>query len=188
MENIDNIKQMWNDLNRRLESVEQENQRLANNIMRSNLKSTREKLIGKYKKFIFVEFIMFLSVGILIYNGARVEIYKIPALITWEVFFLAEAFLDYYLMNRLQNIDIYTSPLCEISSIAQKNWKIHRIAIIAGLPFALVCVALFALCLGSDKFILLGILVGFIVGSIIGVLELRKFIKYYKELQNNNIT
>lgn len=186
MEELKDMKAMWIELNNRITSLEEDNRRLARQVMNNDYKSAKEKLIGKYRFFIFFNlmFLMVFSVFILA-NPMVNEKYRIVTFIYWMVFFLGEAATDAYLMIKVKQIDIYNSTVSEISRMAARNWKTHKIAIAIGLPVAIGAVILYGLLLNADNFVILGMVVGGLIGGLIGFRQLMKFLEYYKLLQNN---
>lgn len=188
MDNIEEMKNMWLELNDRITSLEEENRRLARQVINSNYKTAREKLIRKYSAFMFISLLMIVYIILLIvHNPLCVEKYKIPTLIYWCFFFLFEFLFDYYLREKIKAINIYHSSLEEIASLASRNWKLHKIAIAIGLPLAIGACVLFGLLLDANSFIIYGMVAGGLVGLIIGLYQLLKFQKFYRLLQSNDI-
>lgn len=185
MENLDDMKTMWLELNSKISALEEENRKLARKVVSLNYKTAREKLIRKYTAFIFVASLMILyTLAFITFNPMIVEKYKIATTIYWIIFFTFEAGIDLYLRQRVKNIDIYNSSISEIAHQAATNWKIHKLAIIIGLPLAIGAVILFALSLNADLFMIYGMIVGGLVGLIIGIFQLIKFYEYYRLLQS----
>ena len=186
MENFEEMKAMWIELNNRVSSLEEENRRLARSIINNNYKTARDKLISKYSLFIIIEIVMiFYMLIFVIFNPLLVEKYKVATIIYWALFFAFEASIDIYLRTRLRKIDIYNSSVSAIAAIASKNWKIHKIAIIIGLPLAFGAIILFGLLLNANEFTIYAMIIGGMVGLLIGVRQLRKFYLYYKLLQSD---
>ena len=108
--------------------------------------------------------------------------YKWITAIYWALFFLGELILDFYLMMQVEDIDVYKSTVVEISKKALKNWKIHKIGIMVGLPLAFVAICLYALAMGLEQYSILGMICGAFIGLLIGLREFRQFRFYYKNL------
>lgn len=184
MEDINDIKLMWQDLNSRLSYLEDENKRLMRKVMQTDYHSTKDKLIRKYAAFIGVESIMIVFVTLFfIFNPEVNDKFRWAAMIYWDAFFLIEVLFDGYLMLQLRNIDVYTSSIKEIAQRSASNWKLHKIGILVGLPLAFGAIFLFALALNANEFTILGMIVGGTIGLIIGINQLLKFKGYYKFLQ-----
>lgn len=184
MENIEDFKMMWQELNQRISSLENDNKKLIRQIRESNYKSTQEKLVRKYWCFIGIEIIMIVFMSFFfLYNPLLIEKYRIPALIYWIVFFIIEALFDLYLLFQIKGIDIYTSPIKEVAARSAANWKLHKIGIVTGLPLAFGAILLFALAVDANQFTILGMIFGGVIGFIIGIYQLIKFKNYYKLLQ-----
>lgn len=184
MNELEDMKTLWSDLNRRVAVLEEENNRLAMKVAKNDYKSAKEKLISKYKKFIFLEGIMILWVWLFIgFNEEVVEKYRGITLIYWTLFFILEIGIDYYLMEKIKEIDIYTSSIRKISEQAARNWRIHKIAIIFGIPLAFGAIILFGLAMNANTFMIYGMIVGGLVGLLIGFLQLRRFMTYYRQLK-----
>ena len=183
MNNIDDMMTMWKEMDNKLSSLVEENQRLANEIKKNKVRSNQEKLIRKYRAFIIMEAVcipmIFLILGL---NPEVVEKYRWPALISFVCFFLMEICIDGYLLYKLNSIDIYNESIIEISQQARRNWKLHKIAVLIGIPIAIGVVLLFCLALGGNTATLWGVFVGGIIGLGIGLNEFFKFMKNYREM------
>lgn len=187
MENLEDMKTMWLELNNRLSFLEEENRKMARQVMNEKYKTARDRLINKYRGFIIIEFILMIYISWFFYfNPLVVEKYRLLAIIYWGVFFLGEVAIDFYLMVKIKGIDIYNSSVSTIAKTAAKNWKIHKIAMCIGLPLAIGAIIIFGLALDANEFTIFGMIVGGLVGLIIGIRQLIKFLNYYKLLQSNN--
>ena len=184
MENLDDIKEMWLNMNERIRNLEDENKKLAERIMRVDYHSVQEKLIRKYIAFIIVEAVMIVFTTLFfIYNPYINEQYRMITLVYWNLFFLMEVMFDGYLMLQIRKIDVCSATLREVAARAASNWRLHKIGIIIGLPFAFGAILLLALAINADEFVIYGMITGGIIGSIIGIVQLLKFRNYYKMMQ-----
>lgn len=182
---MENMKAMWNDLNQRMASLEAENRLLARKVMTSGYKTARERLIRKYTAFFFLSFLMiFYAIPFIAMNPLTVEKYRVTTTVYWCVFFAIEAAMDFYLMTRVKKIDVYNSGVSEITRQASKNWKIHKIFIAIGFPLAIGAVTLMVLALGGSRYVVYGMMGGGFVGLLIGLLQLRKIHGYYRMLRS----
>lgn len=187
MEDINDIKLMWRELDSRISFLEQENKRLVKTVVNTKYRSTREKLIQKYSGFIIVEAIMIIFMSLFfLFNPEVNEKYRIPSLIYWDCFFLLEVAFDLYLMLQIKSINIYEWPINEVTKKAAQNWKLHKIGILIGLPLAFGAIVLFALALNANLFVIAGMIVGGVIGLTIGIIQLLKFKDYYRLLQSND--
>ena len=187
MEDLNDMKIIWQNLNDRLVHLENENKMLMHKVMMSDYQTAQEKLKNKYIKFIIIESVMILFITWFLLSNPQVNgKYRIVTLIYWCVFFLAEIILDLYLLKKLKDIDIYSFSLKEVAIRAASNWKLHKIGILFGFPFAIGAVFLFALAVNANEFTIYGMLFGAFIGLIIGFSQLSKLRKYYKFLQVND--
>ena len=186
IEDIDDMKTMWVELNKRLTQLEDTNKKLCRDIKNSRYKSSIDNLISRYRKFIIIALVSAIIFPIFIYsNPLVVDKYRNITAIYWLVFFLMEMSFDVYLMQRLRSINIYESSINQIAQITCKTWRIHKYMIAIGLPIALGACCLFALALDANYFTILGMIVGGILGVCIGIGQLIKFKTEYKNLQND---
>ncbi|MCH5230566.1 MAG: hypothetical protein J1F43_02075 [Muribaculaceae bacterium] len=186
MDELENMKAMWLELNQRVSALEAENRNLARKVSNEKYKSARDRLIRKYTAFIIVEVIMILYTFAFIgFNPMVVEKYRMVTCFYWLIFFLLGVAVDFYLRQRLVELDIYNSSVREISSQAARSWKIHKLAIIIGFPIAIGAVILFALALDANEFTIYGMIFGALIGATIGFFQLRKFLQYYRLLQTS---
>lgn len=184
MDNLEDMKVMWQQLSARMSSLEEENRRLAKFVRSSDYRSAQEKLVRKYMKFIIVESVMMLWTCLFfVFNPEIVEKYRVLTAIYWGGFFLLEIIFDTYLMMRVKEINVYDSNIDEITHQAAKTWKLHKIFIMIGLPIAIGAAFLFALALDANEFTIAGMVVGGTIGLIIGIRQLMKFLQYYRVLQ-----
>lgn len=183
MNNIDDMMIMWKEMDSKLSSLVEDNRRLADEIKKNTLRGSRERLMRKYRAFIIMEAVciplMFLVLGL---NPLVTNQFRWPALIYFICFFLLEIGIDGYLLYKLNSIDIYNDSIMEISRQARTNWKIHKIAILIGIPIAIGAVVLFCLAIGSNIEMLWGVFVGGAIGLGIGLNEFFKFMRHYKEM------
>lgn len=187
MDELENMKAMWSDLNQRISVLEVENRELARKIIKEKYSSARERLIRKYYSFMVVEAIMIIFMSLfLIYNPQINEKYRIAALISWDVFFLFEFLADSYLLYQIKNIKIFSSNINEVAKRAADNWKLHKILILIGLPLAIGVIIIFALAIDANEFTIYGMFIGGLIGGIIGIYQLLKFKNNYKQLQLND--
>ena len=186
MEELENFKAMWLELNEKISALEAENRNLARKVVNEKFRSAKEKLIRKYNAFIFVEVIMILFIfPFFMYNPFVVEKFRIFACVYWLVFFLFEVSMDFWLKEGIKNIDIYNSSVKEISLQVAKIRKLHKLAVIIGFPVAIGACVLFALAVNADKFTIYGMIVGGIIGGVIGIFQLKSFFQYYRFLQSS---
>ena len=187
MDELDNLKVIWADLNKRMTALEEGNKILLRQVKNNKYESAQEKLVKKYIKFIVIEIIMIFYIVIYIcFAPNLVEKYKLVTLIYWCVFFLIEVCLDYYLMQNIKNMDIYNSSVNQISRFAARNWKIHKIAIITGLPIAFGAIILLGLMMDANIYTIYGMIAGGVLGAMIGFYQLMKFMNYYKLLKSED--
>ena len=183
MNNIEDMMLMWKEMDSKLNSLVEENRRLAGEIKKNKLRSSQERLIRKYRGFIIMEAVciplMFFVLGV---NPLVIDKYRWPALIYFVCFFLLEICIDGYLLYKLSSLDIYNDSIREISHQARTNWRIHKIAVLIGIPIAIGAVVLFCLALGGDVAMLWGVFVGGAIGLGIGLNEFFKFMKNYKSM------
>lgn len=183
MNNIDDMMTMWKEMDNKLSSLVEDNRRLANEIKKNKVKGNQEKLIRKYRAFIILGAICIpLMFAILGLSPEVVEKYRWPTLIYFVCFFLMEICIDSYLIYRLTSIDIYNDSIVEISRQARANWKMHKIAVLIGIPVAIGAVILFCMAMGGNTAILWGVCVGASIGLGIGLNEFFKFMKNYREM------
>lgn len=187
MENLEDMKEMWIELNNRMTALEEENRRLARKVMDEKYKNITEKLVRKYRIFIALACIMIIYFyGFIFFNPLVNEKYRLLTTIYMICFFALCAAVDSYLLYKVKEIDIYGSNVREITRIAANNWKIHKIFLMVGMPLAIGAIVLMALALNANEFVSLGMVVGGVVGFLIGFKQLMRFREYYRLLQTQD--
>lgn len=185
-DDIQDMKAMWEQLNQRITSLEESNRRLVSDVITNRHKSSIDNLISRYQRFIFLELIFaFVIPVMLICNPLVVEKYRWWTIAYWMFFFLIEFGIDFYLLQKVRELDIYNQSVSEISSRAHHIWKLHKIFIMIGLPLAFVAVVLFALAMNANEFVLMGMGFGWIVGIVIGLRQLLRFRADFRSLSDN---
>lgn len=185
-DNIENMIEMWNKLDEKINRIAEENKRLAKEIKKSKYKSSQDKLVSRYRRFIILELIwLVLFPGIICLNPLVMPEYKLATVIYFALFFALEAIMDYYLMTKVQNIDIFNSSVREISDRARQYRKIHLICVAIGIPLGIGAVLLFILSMGANQDVIYGMIGGAVVGLLIGAYQLIQFLSSYKNLQDD---
>lgn len=183
MNNIEDMMLMWKEMDNKLSSLMEENKRLVDEIKKNKILSSQERLARKYRAFIIMEAacipLIFVALGL---NPIVVNHLRWPAVIYFICFFLLEIIIDGYLLYKLNCIDIYNDSIIDISRQARTNWKIHKIAVLIGIPIAIGAVLLVFLAMGGDMAMLWGLVVGGAIGFGIGLNEFFKFMKNYKAM------
>lgn len=187
MENIEDMMVLWKEMDSKLNSLVEENRRLADEIKKSKIRGSQEKLIRKYRAFIILEALCIpIMVLILALNPLVVEQYRWASFIYFVCFFLIEIVVDGYLLYKLNSIDIYNDSIVDISRRARANWKIHKIGVLIGIPIAIGAVVLFCFAMGGEPATMWGVFVGAAIGLGIGLNEFFKFMKNYKAMSTDN--
>lgn len=184
MDELNDMKNLWRELNERISALEEDNRRLARKVMNENFKTVQEKLIRKYTFFIIIAVVMIFYMWIFVwFNPDVVEKYKVVTSVYWSVFFILEAGIDFYLRHQVKQIDIYNSSVKDIALQAAKNWRVHKIAVFCGIPVAIGAVILFGLLLNADMFVIYCMIAGGMIGLLVGIRQLKKFYENYRILQ-----
>ena len=166
--------------------IEESNRKLAREVSNNKFKNAQEKLISKYKAFIYVEIIMIFYIIFFIgLNPLVADRYRLVNIIYWCCFFMVEIGVDTYLLRRVKLIDIYNSSVSDIAKNAAENWKLHKLALVLGLPLAFGAIILVALAFQAHYYTILGMIAGGLIGCIIGLFQLNKFREYYRLLQSD---
>ena len=180
---LEDMKSMWLNLNQRVASLEEENRNLARDVIRKKHKSSLDDLKTRYRVFIIIEILMLVWVPLFILNNPfSVEKYRLAAAYYWAIFFAGEVGIDYYLYLRVKSIDVLNQSISEVTKAASQTWKIHKLAIIIGFPVAIGAVILFGLVINANEFALYGMFLGFVAGILIGIRQLLKFKEDYRNL------
>lgn len=184
MDELANMKTLWQELSLRVSSLEEENRLLARKVLNQNFKTAREKLVRKYTFFsclsLFMIIYMIFFVGL---NPLGEEKYRLLTLIYMGCFFIFEGSVDLYLRYKLKNLDIYAANIKEIVSQAKQNWKLHKISVCIGLPLAIGAIIILGLFMGADIYAIYGLIIGGIIGLIIGFRQLLSFRETYRLLE-----
>ena len=185
IDNIDDIKALWTDLNTRISVLEEENRRLISRVKNDKYRSIKDRLISRYRVFVCLGIVSaFVFPMVLFVDPMTMENYRWPTAIYFFLFFWLCAAVDFYLLENVKRMDLYNSSVTEIANLAAKNWKIHKLWLFLGIPLAFIALILWGLALNADYFVILGMIAGGFVGFVIGLRMLLKFRKDYRFLQS----
>lgn len=140
-----------------------------------------EKLARRYRRFcIFAICMIPLNVNI-IANIFPDESMMWLAL-CYSVCLLSSAVVDFLLYKGIRGINCRTMSVIEVARRALKCRKRHLQSIMVLAPMAFATVGLTAYFATSDSYMIAGIIVGAAVGLILGSLQLREFMRDYREV------
>ena len=185
MNDIEEMKEMWSDLNNRLTALERENQMLAEQVSRNKFRSSKDKLVNKYRRFIILEVVLLIFCWLYFTESP----FFIPGsrwilVGYWTLMFLVEIAIDVYLMEGVRDIDIVNDPVSVVAAKAHKYQKVHKLFICFGLPIAFIGVGIFIWAMGEYNYsMILGVCTGAAIGLIIGIRQYMDFMRAYKNLQ-----
>lgn len=181
--NLEDMKSMWIELNNRISFLEEDNRKLAAQIRNDRYKTVQNRLINKYIKFIWLEAIFAILMPVfIVFNGN--EKFKVITTIYWFCFFVIALAFDYYLLSNVRLMDLNNASVSEIVKLSSKNWKLHKLWIIIGMPVAVGACILYALALDADMVVIVGMIAGGVVGLIIGLTQFFKIRHNYYLLQS----
>lgn len=186
MENIDEIKRTWQNMNERISRLEAENRKQNMEMIRSRSRTSRDRLLSYYKRFMAMGV---LGIIIFILFFTRSEIleprYTFPVVTYFVVYFCICILMDLWLYRRMSGINLYRDTLAEVArkTLYARRW--HQKFVIILVPLALLGVFLLIFCMIDNQELLYGLILGAIVGSFIGIWKYRRMMRDYREIEES---
>lgn len=184
-DNLNELKEMWNELNNRLSRLEEATIEEGRRVSRENIRSAQEDLAMTYKRFTIIGFTMAAIMPIMfgvpdsIFNYPTMT-YRVIVSLSMCAYFLTCALMDFYLFRRVNDMDLAVMPVSVIRETALRLKKKHHIFMMILIPIA-ICV-LFLMTYPIISEIWIAVLVGAVVGLAIGLSMYFKMMNDYKQI------
>ncbi len=185
---IDQIKEMWNNINRRLDRLESQTVEIGRRVTSEKAHSAKNDLARKYKTFMIIGFIagvtfpcwmLFSSTGIYPDSPLR---YLSAAL--FFIYFMTAAVMDAYLYNEVRSINLAHMPIDQLIVKARELKKKHHIFMIILILLAIVTLGMFAYPLVNEPAVLAGMIIGGAFGLAIGLRKYFQMMGDYREMMD----
>lgn len=183
---LDQLKEMWSDLNRRVERLENQTLEEGRKVASGKITTAREDLATRYKRFMIIGFVMgvffplFLIVSPTDFFPDGTVKYVASAL--FFSYFITAAVMDSYLYNEVRSMDLAMMTVSQVIHKARTLKRRHHIFMIILIPFAVITLAVFAIPLLDDPFIIAGMITGGVVGLCIGLRQYFRMMRDYREM------
>lgn len=183
---LDQLKEMWSDLNRRVERLENQTLEEGRKVASGKITTAREDLATRYKRFMIIGFVMgvffplFLIMSPTDFFPDGTVKYVASAL--FFSYFITAAVMDSYLYNEVRSMDLAMMTVSQVIHKARTLKRRHHIFMIILIPFAVITLAVFAIPLFDDPFIIAGMITGGVVGLCIGLRQYFRMMRDYREM------
>lgn len=183
---LDQLKEMWSDLNRRVERLENQTIEEGRKVASGKITTAREDLATRYKRFMIIGFVMgvffplFLIMSPTDFFPDGTMKYVASAL--FFSYFITAAVMDSYLYNEVRSMDLAMMTVSQVIHKARTLKRRHHIFMIILIPFAVITLAVFAIPLLDDPFIIAGMITGGVVGLCIGLRQYFRMMRDYREM------
>lgn len=183
---LDQLKEMWSDLNRRVERLENQTLEEGRKVASGKITTAREDLATRYKRFMIIGFVMgvffplFLIMSPTDFFPDGTIKYVASAL--FFSYFITAAVMDSYLYNEVRSMDLAMMTVSQVIHKARTLKRRHHIFMIILIPFAVITLAVFAIPLLDDPFIIAGMITGGVVGLCIGLRQYFRMMRDYREM------
>lgn len=186
---LEQLKEMWNDLNNRLERLERiERQTLeeGKKVSSHKVRTAKEDLAARYRKFMSISLTAGLLFPIYLFlasGGSYPEgTAKYVSTSLFFIYFMTAAAMDFYLYKEVNRIDLASMTVMEVISRARTLKHRHHIFMAILIPFAAITLGVFASQLIDDPFILAGMATGAVAGIAIGLRQYLRMMRDYREM------
>lgn len=183
---LDQLKEMWSDLNRRVERLENQTLEEGRKVASGKITTAREDLASRYKRFMIIGFVMgiffpsFLIMSPTDFFPDGFMKYVASAL--FFSYFITAAIMDSYLYNEVRSMDLAMMTVSQVIHKARTLKRRHHIFMIILIPFAVITLAVFAIPLLDDSFIIAGMITGGVVGLCIGLRQYFRMMRDYRDM------
>ncbi len=183
---LDQLKEMWSDLNRRVERLENQTLEEGRKVASGKITTAREDLATRYKRFMIIGFVMgiffplFLIMSPTDFFPDGTMKYVASAL--FFSYFITAAVMDSFLYNEVRSMDLAMMTVSQVIHKARTLKRRHHIFMIILIPFAVITLAVFAIPLLDDPFIIAGMITGGVVGLCIGLRQYFRMMRDYREM------
>lgn len=183
---LSEIKEMWQSINSRLDSLENNLVDYSRQAMDGNLKSVRDRLAAKYKRISIFSFLFCFLIPASfwtnnMYSDAGHE-YTVALCIIFFIFFLTGGLMDMWLYNEVMNLD---PGIITVSDMAKRSVELrhrHHIFQFILIPFAIFVLGFMAYGVADDTNVIIGMCVGGVLGLLIGIRCYLKMMEDYRSL------
>ena len=186
---IDQIKEMWNNINRRLDKLERQTIEVGRRVTSEKAHTAKYDLARQYKYFMIIGFIagvLFPSWLLLssssLYPDTPLR-YLSAAL--FFIYFMTAAVMDAYLYNEVKSINLAYMPVDQVIVRARELKKKHHIFMIILIPIAIVTLGMFAYPLLDETAVLAGMIFGGALGLAIGLRKYFQMMGDYREIMDH---
>lgn len=183
-DNIKEIKEMWEEINKRLARLEEATLNEGRRVSEKNIRSAQQNLEATYKRFSVVGFIsavvfpIIFGVPTLFDYPSR--IYQLIVSLSMCAYFLTAAIMDLYLYHKVGDMDLAEMPVSTIRQTAIRLKKRHHIFMMILIPTAIVVLGLMVYPIIEQTWI--GLVIGGVLGLAFGLRFYFKIMGDYKRI------
>lgn len=174
---LEEMKQQLNNLNQRIDNLEERNSELIRRIESGRITSAQQRLIKQYRTFSIIG-IMMSFVFFLLYK----EILPLTVRTFAAAYFLTAAIMDLYLWHGINTIDYNTMGVTEVAAKAIYYKKRHHIFMAILISMCIPLLVCFFFTMGDDIYMIYGMTAGGIIGLAAGIKIYLNIMKNYREL------
>lgn len=182
----DELKNMWKDMNRRLERLETQIEDEGRLVSRKDMRTTQQTLAGRYKRFMVLGACMAIVFPLMILQPRFMDVkdmtWHIVAAILFFIYYVTASFFDGYLRDGVVSINLASTPTDIVAREMRRLKKIHHRSMMILFPMAVVVLGYFIYPFLHQEFVLLGVAVGGTVGLLLGLRVYFKMMAEYREL------
>lgn len=182
---LEEIKSMWKDVNRRLENLERQTVEESRRMDTRKIRTAKEDLARNYKRFMYigavfgVMFPVFLITADHLYPSGT---WKFISAGLFMIYFLTVAIMDGYLYNEVMGINLAEMTVKRVIERAKALKHRHHVFMMILIPMALVTIGVFCSQFLNDTFMMAGVCLGGLIGVLIGLKKYLQMMNDYREM------
>ena len=174
---LEEMKQQLNNLNRRMDSLENRNSDLIKRIESGRITSAQQRLVKQYRLFSIVGMMMALVIFVF-YK----EWLTLPTRTCATLYFLTAAIMDTYLWTGIRKIDYNTMGVEQVARKAILYKKRHHIFMGILIAMCIPLITTFFFEMGTNEYIVYGMIAGAVIGVAIGIKTYLNIMSNYRDL------
>lgn len=176
--NPEEMKQQWNELNKRIDALEEINLNQINRMRLDKLKTAQDRLIAFYRRFTILSPIFILLSVLWVDNNLIGPV----AAYYFMAFFAIAGMMDLYLWQSVKRLDFNTMGVEMIADRARFYRKRHHLFQIIMIVLAIPLITMIVIHNMHDRYMLTGCVLGLTLGSLIGLSLYTRIMGSYRDL------
>lgn len=180
------LKEMWNDMNRRISRLERQIGEEGRRVSDSNIRTAQQNLAKHYKRMMVISACMaaFWPAMLLMpdYMEVSDHTWHVASAILFLIYFITAAVADGYLYNSILALRLDSTPVDTLILKVGRLKRIHHRMMMILIPMALATIGYFISPFLQDSYVICGVALGGTVGLLIGLMAYFRMMADYRRM------